>query len=761
MNFKSLFRSLFLTSLLAFTSCDRFVNDNPPASEDVVELEVQNMKCLNDVAPTLKEVFKGNVVEKDVDASFQCLNDAMIEFRDKTTDEVYTSESIVKFFNSHLLTENHIEQAFEDQLLKVKQVFLGGDGKTLTRTELNKLLVIFKVLGQELKKVGPHLPLLLQQKEVTAATQAQITRAVTTAHTSIAAMYDKMEIESTDYNLSNASDFLKELAKFLKGDDLITQLNTFRDLIPFVQACLDSFYGPTRESISVAEVKRRTAAIIKGYGYYLEYHFQLDKNQMTTAPQMDQWLSFLDRVLNFIESDSNLSSRGFAYDDLKVVLVEMNKRKWMPWEITPDSLDKTAKVIFGKIGNPNHAMVSDKLISIAQWRNIRWEYSQWRIAQLLFSKAPFDPRSKQVAMPVLLKWMANAPIDALLTKEKWSPAQRVGLKASWAELQSLMKQRRPIKFNEPGGIMLVDEKTLNSYTQTWTDTLRFNVFRSFNRLLFLGYSDQKNLNLYSAQITEQGLIDWYDDFKPLAIELRFFDPRSGNSGSRSFLEASHFTAYSDGSKGVDYNEGFQYVSYLFSAGLVNADRMYDIMKAKGCALKEIDVLGNPFLTDACFKQNFRKNFRQIFANLPKQADYVEKMTDAQWNDYYNVLLDAARTEFTEMNAGIKVETSDVRTIATLSHYVESLFTQFDLNQDGLLSDEEIKAGSPRFLPFLRNLRPGVPDLLLKEGFIAMVINGKMPSVPELLASVWEGMTGNRQAARIQLLKVISALKTGL
>src|SRR5262249_41903915 len=150
-------------------SCQRFTDD-PPVKNEVIEYQSQtNLDCLNEVPPVLQNVFKGVIDEKGVDQSVTCINHTLDEFQEKTSDQVYPSGAIVKFFNKYLLADNKISDSFQAELVKLKQVVLGGQQDAITREEIKKLQEEFVILGQEIKRIGPHLPLLMQAARIKTA----------------------------------------------------------------------------------------------------------------------------------------------------------------------------------------------------------------------------------------------------------------------------------------------------------------------------------------------------------------------------------------------------------------------------------------------------------------------------------------------------------------------------------------------------------------------------------------------------------------
>lgn len=317
----------------------------------------------------------------------------------------------------------------------------------------------------------------------------------------------------------------------------------------------------------------------------------------------------------------------------------------------------------------------------------------------------------------------------------------------------MLIRKYPVFFNQDGRQVVMGSPNL--YRQTWGSLTRWNVMRALSRAMLLGYGNTHNPILSQETIIESGLEQWYTDFNQLGVELKAFDPRSKNSGARSFKEANFFTSGGNGNDVMDANETFDFVSLLISGGMSSAESIrQDLLKT--CALKELDIFGFPWMEEACFSRVLRQNFPRYFNNLPGMVLEVMHMKDDQWKAFYGNLMASARVS--AANGG-KVETADLRTAVMILHYTESLMSVYDENHDGKLNKEELKKAAPRFLEFMKKESPVKADFMVTDFFLFLVYKGKKPTLGEYtLFQAQKAFGSLDDVGRDKILQVFNVLK---
>ncbi|MEN0059044.1 MAG: hypothetical protein AAGB31_09430, partial [Bdellovibrio sp.] len=395
--------------------------------------------------------------------------------------------------------------------------------------------------------------------------------------------------------------------------------------------------------------------------------------------------------------------------------------------------------------------------------SLRRELSVWRMQQL-FIDGLFENQGKQrigVTQEELREAHRRYDISVLWNEKKWDigdVSEQQALQAAWVDYGSFLESSWPVILSEQGRLQV--RADLFTSQQSWLSLSQALLMRTLGRVLMLGYGESVSGLLSDSRsgITKESLIAWYDHFQGLGLDLGAFDPRSANSGARSFLEANFFTFSGNGNELMDHRETAEFVSTLVSGGLSSSEDLRRHMEKSGCALKEKDVFGKLYLEENCFREQFKKSFSVLFNNLPGMTQYVKSLGVVEWAKFFHYIKIASQVP--GQKKGV-VETAHLRTMVMILHYVETVMVLYDGNRDQALSLEEVYAAAPRFLSFFRSLKPDQPAVILKEGFAYLVFNGKIPGASDLVVFQWDKLTGLVGAQRMELIRLFGTLKEQL
>jgi hypothetical protein len=283
--------------------------------------------------------------------------------------------------------------------------------------------------------------------------------------------------------------------------------------------------------------------------------------------------------------------------------------------------------------------------------------------------------------------------------------------------------------------------------------------RALSRMLMVGYGTNVDGLMSQAGLSKEGLIQWYDDFKEFFLDIGAFDPRSGNSGNRSFLEANFFTFSGNGDDVMDQSETYEFVSNLFAAGLGTSTALQKaLIPEKVCGTKQLDLFGKPFLRQDCFKTELKKRIEVHFANMPGMAAYIKGLDQKHYDEFFDYLLSVGATP--DQKPGL-IDTANIRTMVTILHYVENLMALYDADQNSALSLNEVYAASPRFMSFLKTVSTTTNETFLKEGFAYLVFKAGIPTASDLAAFQFSKIVGVGEASRMNILRIFGTLKDQL
>jgi hypothetical protein len=152
----------------------------------------------------------------------------------------------------------------------------------------------------------------------------------------------------------------------------------------------------------------------------------------------------------------------------------------------------------------------------------------------------------------------------------------------------------------------------------------------------------------------------------------------------------------------------------------------------------------------------RSEAGRYFDNLPGLTKEISKLTNAQWDQFYQNLMVSSR--ISDAN-GAKIETTDLRTAVMILHYVEILMSVYDRDQNGSLNEDEIDQAAPRFAEFMRTVSPIKKDFAVRDFFIYLVFYGKKPTALDYAIFKPKDLFINLgQVSRGKILRVFKVLK---
>lgn len=759
---KTLF-SLGLAFALAVSvvGCGDWI-DGKKKDEDVIELSNDKLKCMKDLPETLKAFVGGDAAETQLRQSFGCLRNGFTYFRQRTRGtytDAYTADDLRLFFGKYFLKENNISPALAAELMKMKAAMVGGSDQHVTKTEIDRLIGVIKALEDSAVKLAPHMKILLAQ-EKGQVSEERLMEALREAQAAMNGVLSQIDLSRSDYTFEDTQRLLSGFARFIAGSQDIPLFQRIGDWLPVVESIKLVFFGERAVMDDARDWSDAIRTIVGIYEIALRYHYLLAENQMASPAELRDFIVFGDKALSILENSHQLRLTGrIPFSQINLLLDRVASKTEVKLPISVAAIkDLYPKLVIRALdpirrgdGRAADSLERGHLLSL------RREFNIYRVGQMFVDDVtqagPVDTARLSRA---LVEFRAEDAINRLTS----DTLERAGMTAAWRKYVAMMSKPRPMVLSD--GLRVVIAPDPATVPMGWKGLTISNLVHSLVRGFMLGYGDHRDPA--RAGCTEEGLIDWYEDFTPAMTELRAFDPRSGNSGPRSHKEANFFSYSGNGDARADMDEMYEFLSFLVGAGLGNTQEVQRHMAVAGCELPERDVFGMPWLNEACFKREFRASFGKLFGNLTGLAADVRRMDDPQFEEFYQDLMKSSRVSDPR---GGRVETGDLRTAFTIMHYAESLFVVHDRDRSGGLSLQEVYAAEPRFHAFLKTVAPIQNDTVVREAFLALVFNGQKPGAGSLTGFQgrrfldWVGVWKMKEARRANVFKVFGVLKDDL
>lgn len=758
MSFKRWTLALVCLSV-TLTGCSEFLEGKKRESE-VIELSDAKFKCLSSLPKTMKEFSVGEAPPSDIRASFDCVREALIYFQKKTYGSVpdaYTANEMRSFFGKYFLKENNVSPEFARDLMKAKAALLGGSTKFITKTEISILVDLFATMREEAVDVAPHIRILLMQAEKNEKQWEPIAAGIAQLRKSLHPILEKTQFAKSEYSFEDFKKVLAGFASFVRGSEPFEPYEKYSSWVPLLESVKNFLLGEHAQISNMEQWKEGLDNYLSLYELALKYKYVIGGLTYEKPSDLRQLSQFLGQGLDLLTESHQMNVSGYIpLKDIDALIDQLLSRSNTAG-IRPASLKETYRWILMRVLDPERKGDTRGLLGLEKKHlaAVRREFSVWRLNQSFVDLSLSEAGSSltQENLVAAYKSFAAAKvIDRGLTND---PIEQRALRNAWTDLGETLKGQPLVNFTNRGELQITSRP--ETWTYTWKSLTKLNLMNALARVLVQGYGIGGQDHITAGNIQRADLIRWYDDFNNIGLDLKAFDPRSNSesSGGRSFLEANFFTFSGNGDKEMSHRETLEFVSVLFSSGLLSSSNVSQMALAQSCGSEKIDLFGHPFFEEKCFKRNLRAEFKNLFGNMPGLVTYVNSLNEAQWDEFYNYLREASLTPNQEWGF---VETANIRTMVTILHYVESVMMGFDQDANGALSLGEVYAASPRFMGFFREKQPSTPDTLLEEGFAYLLFRGKMPGAMDLAGFQLSKLGGVGEIHRMEVLRLFGTIK---
>ncbi|MCX7978374.1 MAG: hypothetical protein N2578_05165 [Bdellovibrionaceae bacterium] len=747
--------TLFVVLVFPLISCSDFLRGEGSKRDNQVELQTQKLSCLNTVPNRMHQLTTLEAEKVDIDALSDCLDNAFTEFRLKTkgsTSSGYTPENLRTFFNDYFTRKTQISPQLAREIFVLKAALVGGSEQELTKAEIQRLQSLLKDLAELLKEMRPWLTTLNFSN--TKSTAEEIRASVGVLRGALINLLKKTELARSRYTFANFTTLLNELRVFIgrEHETVLTLMGPVKVILFGEQANFQS-ERDWRSAIFTA-----TELLEIGLLAYNRFQSGFELNEQSIDPTAE----LISGGLRLLGQSWQVEQQGgipFHQIDRLIDLLEQEQVVTfpVPAAVIKSVYPRLTLKIFDPVrrGDDRGFHKIEKVHLAAMQREIHI----FRLNQLMMDKGVAAGIRRGLKAEELMKSFPEAEARQMANTHE----EYIALTKASYNFAKLLEGNPTLRFLPDGRFIIQYSRSPSPWS--WQERALSNLFYSFTRAMLLSYGDLPSGEIYRAVLTESDLVEWYDDFKPLGIALKAFDPRSGNSGSRSFHEANNFTRTTDGNQVLTMAELWEYVSMLVVGGLISGRTLRSEIEASGCVvLGAKDVFDLPLFEEKCFSRALRSKFGVIFSNLPSFSKWVQGLNEANWNDFFRALLSTSKTD---PDLRGLIEHGDIRTMVMVIHYIENLMVKFDADQNGSLNTREVRTAAPYFLPFLKSRVDVRSDTVLTEAFVYLVMKSEKPDFWSLLSyqverfSDWMGLTGKEIADRAQMARVLQVLKSEL
>jgi len=768
----ALLAPLVLTSLFG---CNHFFGNDKKVTDPLV-MKDQSLSCVRTVGDRVSVYLKGADDSNPADVA-DCLSRALKKFaadtRGRTSATGWTRSELATFFETYFKAEaaqarsvgfvglvNLTEaltgsssrdrgmpfdegpgaqdkrRAIIDEVFRWKAVLLGGSEQTLTRDELERVQSILDGAREplsRLKGVGDVLslrrdqavkPVSIADLATIAASVRQLVRVVNNelgrtdvAHSSVTIQSLALALEQTKFNFLDTKE-RRELAENIKtlliaGEAKVISGHEWAEILSQLSEVL----------VAVLRVK---------FGIYHNGQLTLEGSDLLNVTVTEGAHSLLRSVTRH--------GGQISIGSISAVVESLEKANLLPTGFRAVSINQTLGAVFGKLlsgaalpGAQENALG----LSAVHLKRVTEFVEDWTEGQHITAKLFAAGGAKESLRRLRLEM-------ARLAAEPGSIAEVRARR----QMLELLNTGRPIAFSDADRVQL-DIRPETDYTELQAaDFETLNVIRVLVSMALSGYAKEPARAGNLPRITEDEAQEIFLGLKAIGHDMGIVDVRSLTAGIRTFMETNLFLSVSDGDRFISFHETVEWLHLVRSAGKV-ADLIHAEL-VTNCGTAELDVFGKKKLQTDCFRERAwdsiakhaphltvvqngikasreqKAGFFEWVQRLPKtKKGLLRSMTPL--SDLKGLMTTLERASRPIGDVDLPIESSELRVMMPILHYVESLFSRFDVDRSGLLEEQEVWGIFPLARPFIQKIAGGeVGETYERAIFSWLIIKGYPP-----------------------------------
>jgi hypothetical protein len=714
---KHILLSSILILSIGLVSCFR-IGEKPP--EHKAPEVGKNTRCFEHMDIFATKYINHKLPTAAVGEFWDCTDralDLFMTFVKGQNAESYSPNELKRFLENFLIVDKKIPDSLVFQAMKFKQAMMGGGENNLTLEDIKRIQFFIRLMKSHTKRIYPYVGYIFgtrsDKKPLNEVEHREFLMGLELLRSAVKETSLFLMNSKQTYSLEDFSALYDDVCAYMgfKADKKILHGEAIAELAQAVKALMTQ---TPSEKIEPQDWEPVMTTIAETYTLFMNYKYNLRHQSLYSGSGYDDFVWAVNRMfllLGRVVNDNNGVIKQSAFTRVFRVLEIENL---LPAGVSSQALDTTWSRFLKKVlTNPHNRTLNDEnnvgltRIHLTQaqsefylWTKVQDEIIVWsRLHKTEFKTPP--PIASEI-----LRITGNPGFD---------------------EFQRLLSTVRPLYLPGDNRIFISQNLALG---HNFTQLSKLNTARSMMRLLIRGYAKDEARAINLVGITEDEMQEMYLDLRDLGIQMGFMDRRSKGVGIRSSIEANLFTFIGNGDRMTTFEEGSEWLQFALSSVHI-ADQIYTDLVAT-CKREDMDRVYNlPLLSASKVSLQFRHDFAKYFGNLPGLAAFVAKMSDEEWDQYFQSLRNLAQVSVEDQDV---LDNAQISTIAAVIQYTEAGLTRFDLNHDELLSGEELTSAYHgvyqdlfvRMAKFKSNLNVGLGPLSFGV-YEFLIDNGRLPS----------------------------------
>ncbi|WP_291516125.1 hypothetical protein [Bdellovibrio sp. ArHS] len=263
----------------ALAGCDSKVGEAPPPPESH---ELGGTKCLTEVKPVVKHFIEGTASKAEVSSGWDCAETAIQTFKRYVRGNVsdrYTSQELATFLENNFLDaakKETIPVGLQVEVMKLKQIFVGGSAEYITRGEIDKIIRLFGSFREMTMNLTPYMRVLSLNWTVSEANNIQTdvrffeeaNKEIQNAARTLASL---IESNGRSYKLADFVVLMEQMSVFF--NEKWDFPKTIAKYMPVVLKVKKALAGGDENYVAPSEWRRFALLGARGYIQYLRYYY--------------------------------------------------------------------------------------------------------------------------------------------------------------------------------------------------------------------------------------------------------------------------------------------------------------------------------------------------------------------------------------------------------------------------------------------------------------------------------------------------------
>ncbi|MDX9730191.1 MAG: hypothetical protein RBT63_00335 [Bdellovibrionales bacterium] len=689
--------------------------------------------CFSQSLDSIERYFQGAASIVEVDAAYTCFSSAFDMFaqhgRGAAEAQTFSAKELRLFLEEHLLDGLKISDTLLLEAMQVKRAFLGGSLTHLKKSEIEKLIEILEVMRVETQRLRPHITVLSLDKAAQDVEPGELERVISDFVLTADVFGRLLHETQQPYGLEHLKTMLFELQGFYSGRSSWEGPDWFARQMGLVAAVKAFLIRPDGMTIDPREWRLLFGHAGRIYGLFLRFKYGMQDRDLMRGNGLKQVGLGVQTVSNILKSAIAAKPGGerVDYDLLKDVFVRIDSLE-LDLPVRGQTIADSLEAILEKALNPIVTDPGAGLLDPRDLMSIRGsrprqggltEANLKRLTDAVLSWVEMQEIWEKLEADADVRYpeYAGKAKPLRLVRELWAGYKATHTEA-WSDLKSIFERALPPSTRENGSLAF--EKA-SQITYDHDSFSNLNWKQQIVRTVGYGYVANPEA-LHMEGITLEQFGEVFKDYRPIATDLGFLDEKDDDIWKTAFTISNTFLFSANADSRLGYHEATDLFVFQFASGLI-ADRIQDDV-GLNCAHQGMNSSGFPLITASCWRERLRTGYQSFFADIPGWLQTVARFSSSAWDKFFDNLEKASRQP---TNPKGPLSRGEMNRAVSVHHYMEALYTRWDMNGDGILTVVEADRAFFLFHRVLKEASGFDDDQDVRALFFYLLAYGKPPN----------------------------------